>query len=185
MEETIYSMNEEDYQRKVLEDFFQEVVSRKERNQEGGLQASIVLLKEKMGAKVCEERGLAPHPHSHMNLIRYMNGREDFLSISQMRDYSLYQEEKNELSKNGLDGRIISGDNEFKLVMFGEDVILSDFQKQVVSDILDICKEIRDQHIYQSVSVGFSTEEASMEYDELTDDRIQQLKEELGISYQK
>ena len=72
IEEKIYTINSDTIDNS-LESFFKEVYTRREDNQEGGLQASIVILKDSLGAKVCENEGLGPHTHSHMNLIKHFD----------------------------------------------------------------------------------------------------------------
>ena len=178
--ERIFSASSADgrvFLKEQLQAFFQEVVDRRVSNEEGGLQASILVLPEKVGAKVCEGNGLSSHHHSHINLLRFLNGRKEFLTPYEMSKISLYREDQEEMIRTAVEGRILSNTEEMGLVLFSNKDTLTDFQKEVIEVLVELCQEIQNQNIYQSVKLGISTEEFSREFDELTDDTISDIQE--------
>ena len=129
--EKIYSASNEDYERKPLYDFFQEVIRRRTYNIEGGLQAAFVIVPDKIGAKVCEEDGKALHVHSHINILRFLNGNNDYIPTRKIRQLNLYREEQLELITQGVEGRIISNPEELDVIIFAHQARLSPFQNSM------------------------------------------------------
>jgi hypothetical protein len=177
LEEKIYSGIAPEEVEEPLRKFLQEVVQRRVSNEEGGLQASIMILPDRVGAKVCEENGLAPHPHSHINLYRFLKGNHNFIAPRDMGRINLYLEDQEDIIRHGVEGRILSNPEEIGLVLFAYQATLTEFQKQVLETLIELYQEIKDQEIYQSVKLGISTEEFSREYDELTEDTLGDMKQ--------
>ena len=170
LEQKVYSGVEE------LPDFFEEVIEKRAFNEEGGLQAALVILPNQVGAKICEENGLASHQHSQVNLVRSLEGKTDFISPRQMSHLNDYREEQIKLITTALEGRIISNPDEINLVLFANER-LTDYQIEVLQKIIDIYQDIRDRQVYSSVNLGISTEELSVEYGELTDNMLESIKD--------
>lgn len=102
-----------------------------------------------------------------------------------MSHHGLYQEEHFQLLTTGVEGRIISNEEEITIIMFANEVQLTEFQKNVIQKLVELCKKIRDENIYKAVKVGISTEEFSSEYGELTDEQIAEIKDHLRTQDKK
>ena len=163
----------------VLREFFQELVARKGSNGLDGLQATFVLLPNQFGAKVCEKNGLDYHPQSQVNLIRFLKGRSDFIDSSLLNNCSLWMEEEYELEHN-IQSRIVSGDNHFLLAIIGKNVDLTDFQRRVLREIINVCKEISNQHVYHSFKVGLWLNDTLINHDILSERQLNRLYSVIG-----
>ena len=169
--EKIYYSKNDDFS--FLDSFMEEVISRRKMNEEGGLQAGIVILKDRVGAKVCDDDGLASHQQSFINVIRFLKGEMNFVSPREVSFYLFTREDQNEMVLNGIEVRIISNLEEIQFLIFAHMNMFNEYQIQCLNTIIEIVKKIQEQNIYQSVNIGISTEEISKEYGVFTDEFLQ------------
>lgn len=177
LEENIYSGISPEDVKEPLRNFLQEVVNKRAFNKEGGLQASIIILPDRVGAKICEKKGVASHQHSHINLYRFLNGNNNFLEPQDMGKIGLYLEDQEDIIRHCVEGRILSNPKEIGLILFAYQATLTEFQKKVLETLTELLQEIQSQNIYQTVKLGISTEEFSREFDELTEDTLVNMKQ--------
>ena len=163
LEEKIYDIYSNDEIERQIKTFLDEVISRKRFDPfEGGLQAGGVIYYDKAGFKICENDGMAPHPHTFETLSQYLNGEEKFSGINTMGNFGARRGDVNSflnIPHNGFTVRVLAGENELTLIFETDSDNISSFQLNVIKNIISYVKEIEKQGIIGDVVVNFLTNE--------------------------
>jgi len=166
--EKIYSSRKEDnleLAERELRLFFNELVQRKRDDPfEGGLQASMVVLSDSFAAKVAEDDGHGLHSCAVINLIKYLKGEDKFYSQKAMRFPTLYLEQRNILSEEGVEIRILDGSENLMLAITSFNNI-NDYQKEIIKKVISISNDIIDN--YQNVEIGIHAPNVIVEFTNL------------------
>ena len=176
LEEKIYFGDTNDLinVRNQLNLFFKELIKRK-RNEpiEGGLQASVVVYKDRAAAKVNENDGKGVHIASNINLTKFLFGDNNYLTEKGIRYFGLYTNELGKFTKEAIEVRILDGQDSLMLAIHSYNEIESLFKLKVLKMIIDICKIIKDKNIYKEIEVGFSTPNISIDFEDFSETRYQ------------
>lgn len=172
-EEKIYACYDIENNEKIDEKislFFSELLERKRDIPfEGGLQAGIVLLSDCCAMKVCENDGIAPHLNTFVNLIKYLNNDDKYISLNGIGHFNLYRDELNQLNKDAIQIRILDGMNDLMLAIITRLSELTEYQTEILKKILLSCKTLKDNKKYDQVLVGFSNGTYKNEVEDLDD----------------
>ena len=93
----------EDIERTLIS-FINNLVERKRKEMyDGAAYKGVILnLPEKCALKATEHDGIDSHHHSEINLLRYLNGEEDFLAVDDMINPFLYSRDAKTIREEGL-----------------------------------------------------------------------------------
>ncbi len=179
MDEKIFSaddtfLNEDITQ--ILYYFFDEVVKRKRRKvYNGGLQAGLVVSKNAFSAKINENDGKSSHLSTSINLTKYLNGDDFYITEKGLGNTSLYRHAYNELFTSCIDSRIVAGDRELLMSFISNRGKLSDFQINILNSIADSCKLLIDNGILDNVSIGVRVGNIDFKIDNWDDEQYKEL----------
>ena len=154
-----------------LEQFFDEVVRRKNKKQIDGLQAAMVIYPDAFAAKVNENDGDAPHQNSYVNLTKYLNGDSNFLNGDGIRRLMLYTREMRQLVSTGIEVFIRTPEDNLEMGFIAFQPIQSIFQLDVLKLIVDECMKLMDSNSFKTIFLGMNTLNTHIEFDEFNRDR--------------
>ena len=161
LEEKIFSANSgnsKDNITEILYYFLDELVNRKRKQSNvGGLSAGLVCSKDHFAAKVNENDGKSSHFLTSVNLVKYLNGDNFFITEKGVGNTSLYKNNLNDLFLSCIETRIMAGDRELLMSFASNKGVLSEFQEDLLQAIVDSCKLLIDNNILDDVSLGFRT----------------------------
>lgn len=161
LEEKIFSANSgnsKDNITEILYYFLDELVKRKRKQSNvGGLSAGLVCSKDHFAAKVNENDGKSSHFLTSVNLVKYLNGDNFFITEKGVGNTSLYKNNLNDLFLSCIETRIMAGDRELLMSFASNKGVLSEFQEDLLQAIVDSCKLLIDNNILDDVSLGFRT----------------------------
>lgn len=169
--EKIYFLDnsyDEQTNKNMLINFFQEYISRKKGDSfQEGLHAGIVIAKDRWAAKINENDGQACHEHTNMNLIRFLNGSNYFLTEQEAAKKLLSKAEINQITKDLIHISLLSKEDKCRVLMFSYNNTHSNFQITIMKEILNICKEIKKNY-QNNLEIGFFNRDGTIEVEELT-----------------
>ncbi len=161
LEETIYygkSNYTEEENKEQLNLFMKELIDRRRKDPiEGGLQASMVILPNSFAAKVNENDGMSTHSITHTNLIKFLNGEKKYLTDATKGLLSFSQKEMYQLLQEGVEVRILDGEEHILFALYSGNNKQTEFQFQVIRDLLDCCRNLKESGNYYFVEIGLST----------------------------
>lgn len=161
LNEKVYSANSGDSKENITEIlyyFLDELVKRKRKQSNiGGLSAGLVSSKDEFAAKVSENDGKSSHFLTSINLLKYLNGDDFYITERGVGNTSLYKDDLNKLFLSCIETRIMVGDRELLISFASNKEILSEFQEDILQSIVDSCKLLIDNEILDDVSLGFRT----------------------------
>lgn len=161
LNEKVYSANSGDSKENITEIlyyFLDELVKRKRKQSNiGGLSAGLVSSKDEFAAKVSENDGKSSHFLTSINLLKYLNGDDFYITERGVGNTSLYKDDLNKLFLSCIETRIMAGDRELLISFASNKEILSEFQEDILQSIVDSCKLLIDNEILDDVSLGFRT----------------------------
>ena len=160
LEEKIYYSNSTDSIeeiQKVLNSFINEVIKRRRNDEaEEGLQAVLIIGKEEFGAKITENNGSGSHQNSSINIIKYFNYDNNYISLEGTKYNNLYTEEYNELCFKTIQITIQSSEKKLKFIInsiFNKYIELSEFQDIMIKIFSNVIEELKQNNIYQTIEV--------------------------------
>lgn len=161
LNEKVYSANSGDSKENITEIlyyFLDELVKRKRKQSNiGGLSAGLVSSKDEFAAKVSENDGKSSHFLTSINLLKYLNGDDFYITERGVGNTSLYKDDLNKLFLSCIETRIMAGDRELLISFASNKGVLSEFQEDILQSIVDSCKLLIDNEILDDVSLGFRT----------------------------
>ena len=181
MDEKIYSANSGDSKENITEIlycFLDELVKRKRKQSNiGGLSAGLVSSKDEFAAKVNENDGKSSHFLTSINLIKYLNGDDFYITERGVGNTALYKDDLNTLFLSCIETRIMAGDRELLISFASNKGVLSEFQEDLLQAIVDSCKLLIDNDILDDVSLGFRTGKIDFRVSSWDDDQYKNICE--------
>ena len=139
---------------------------------EGGFQACALIMPDAFAAKANENDGLGIHGVEYINLLRYLQGNSEYFTSHGYGYFYLHKKETEEIILNGIEVRILDGQDKLMLAITSDRSIKSVFQLKVLKMIIDLCKQLKDKGLYQEVEVGINTPDIKIDFDEWTEDKF-------------
>ena len=165
----------------ILYYFFDEVVERKRRNVvEGGLLAGLVAAKDGFAAKINEGDGKCSHFSTSINLVKYLNGDDFFITDKGIGNTKLYRDALNELFIKCIESRIVAGDRELLMSFNSNKGALSEFQLDLLQSIADSCKLLIDNDILDDVNLGLRVGQIDLKIDKWDDEQYKLLTDAIN-----
>ncbi len=164
-----------------LWNFFHEYASRKRGNNvfKNGFYASMIIMPDKWAAKVNEQDGQDFHTHTNLNLVRFLNGDDFFLTEDWAGRISLHEDESKKIIDEYISVSLLSCEDQCKIFIFCYNNKHTPFQISTVKEILKICKEIKNE--YQgNLEISFFNKDKSIEMDQITDEQEKKIEELLN-----
>ena len=121
----------------------------------GAYKAVILNLPDKCGLKVTESDGIDSHHHSEINLFRYLNGNDNYLSTEDMINPFLYSRDAKAIREDDLSIRFSSALNGL-LVELDIPHNYNEFQLTNLIIIMKLLRELREKNIYPIVEIVMS-----------------------------
>ena len=181
LEEKIFSANSgnsKDNITEILYYFLDELVKRKRKQSNvGGLSAGLVCSKDHFAAKVNENDGKSSHFLTSVNLVKYLNGDNFFITEKGVGNTSLYKNNLNDLFLSCIETRIMAGDRELLMSFASNKGVLSEFQEDLLQAIVDSCKLLIDNNILDDVSLGFRTGKIDLRVSNWNDEEYKKICE--------
>ena len=181
LEEKIFSANSgnsKDNITEILYYFLDELVKRKRKQSNvGGLSAGLVCSKDHFAAKVNENDGKSSHFLTSINLVKYLNGDNFFITEKGVGNTSLYKNNLNDLFLSCIETRIMAGDRELLMSFASNKGVLSEFQEDLLQAIVDSCKLLIDNNILDDVSLGFRTGKMDLRVSNWNDEEYKKICE--------
>lgn len=170
----IFSSNQSDNEEetdKKINNFISLLVKRKREDPfEGGLQACMVIFPDKFAMKICENDGSAPHVNSFINLVKYLNNDSKYISLIGTSYFGIYSKERRQLYENGIEVRILDGNETLMLAITSKTDINSSYQIEILGKILFFFKVLKDEKAYECVNVGLHTPSAKIDFNDLSEE---------------
>lgn len=140
----------------ILYYFFDELVKRKrKKTSEGGLHAGLVIDQDSFGAKINEDDGKHSHLGTSINLVKYLNKDDYFITDKAIGNSKLYKDALNQLSTQSVESRIVAGDRKLVMTFVSNHNALTNFQLDILESIAFACKLLVDNAIYDDINIGF------------------------------
>lgn len=145
----------EEIERKLIA-FINNLIEKKRRDMYDGAAYKGVILNfpDKCVLKPTESNGMDSHHHSEINLLRYLNGEEDFLSTDDMINPFLYSREAKTIKDEALAIRFSSALNGL-LVELDIPYNYNEFQLTNLIIIIKLIKELKEKY-YPVIEVTMS-----------------------------
>ena len=179
MNEKVYSADNSFTKENITEMiyyFFDEIVKRKRKSLSvGGLHAGLVASKDGFAAKVNEDDGKCSNFSTSINLVKYLNGEDFFITERALGTSKLYKKDLNELFLSCIDSRIVAGDRELLMSFISNKGELSEFQVDLLQAIADSCKLLVDNGILDDVNIGVRVGEIDLKIDKWDDEEYNRL----------
>lgn len=159
LNEKVYSVdsgNSKENITEILYYFFDEIIKRKQ-SSNGGLSAGLVVSGDRFAAKIGEDDGKSSHFCTSINLVRYLNDDDYFITSRGVGNISFYKEDLNTLFLTCIESRITAGDRELLMSFASNKGVLTEFQEDLLQSIVDVCKLLIDNGIIDDVCLGFRT----------------------------
>ena len=177
LEEKIYystdTSNQLDTQNQLLS-YFKELIKRKRDDiEEEGLQGSIIILPHKFAAKISEENGKGTHQNNNVNLVRYLNNEDTYISKIGMQYPAIYKEEIKQIIKEGIEIRIIATEETLKLAIISSDNIKTIYQAKALKNIISICQKLMKEKAIPNIEIGLSTPTTKIDFDDWNNERAE------------
>ena len=183
LEERIYEGRIENDEKDILRQlnlFLSNIIKRKRDDPiEGGLQATMIILPTSFGAKVTENDGKSVHERGFVNLVKHLNGDRKYLTDEGIRKLYLYKEESLQKIREGIEIRILDGENHLMLAITAQNNNQTEFQFDIIKKLLKYCKQIKDRGFYDIVEVGFHTKNIKIDFEDLDDNHFREIMAEI------
>lgn len=187
LEEKIYTSNSNDSKEKTtleINDFLMSLAKRKRNDlYEGGLQASLICFNGCFAAKISENDGREPHMANEYNLFNFLNHKDKYLTDEGREHFILYQMDYLFIEKFGFTIRILDGEDSLLFAIVSKNNIESEFQVYVLTTLINLCKQMKDNNIYKNIEIGIHAKNIEVEFDEYENnfdeflDKLSKIKE--------
>lgn len=133
---------------------------------EGGLQAEMLIMPEDFAAKVNENDGLGYHYVSALNLLRYLKGEDDYYTNDAAQRQYIVKDDVREKTAYGVDINIIAAKEwvQFAIHASNMTIDLSNFQIDVLENLIILLKEMQKYNLNLYVEVGLYTNHNAVEF---------------------
>ncbi len=169
----------EDVERTMIS-FVNNLLERKRKEMYNGAayKGVILNLPEKCGLKATEHDGVDSHHHSEINLLRYLNGEEDFLSVDDMVNPFLYRMDAKTISDEALAIRFSSALDGL-LVELDVPTNYNSFQLTNLILLMKLIKELKDRNHYKVVEIVMKvpSERYKLHYNDLDNEKYNEMLE--------
>ena len=179
LEEKVYSSKNIDDLDQQIRLFYDELLLRRRDDvEEEGLQAAGVIYPDAFAAKICENNGKGTHQNSFVNLTKYLNGDNNYLSEAGTGYFMLYMDIMKQL-QDSIQIRILSKEEELVLSITGSKPITNDFQLYTLKKLLIKAKEMNNNG-FNSVIVGVALPNIYFEHTNISDEMISDIDKNKG-----
>lgn len=182
LEEKIYygtKQNNEEELNGVLKQFLIEVYKRRRNDPiEGGLQAEMIIMPEKFAAKITENEGLGSHYATSINLLRFIKGESSYYRDDVTQYSVIIKDEILDILTNGIEIRILAGQENIMFAISSNREHLSDFQIELLENQINLLKKVQQKNDDIYVEVGFSTPNSSIEFENIDNSEYEKLSDE-------
>ena len=118
-----------------------------------------------------------PFSSEIVNLVKYLNGDNFFITEKGVGNTSLYKNNLNDLFLSCIETRIMAGDRELLMSFASNKGVLSEFQEDLLQAIVDSCKLLIDNNILDDVSLGFRTGKIDLRVSNWNDEEYKKICE--------
>ena len=188
-EEKIYECSQMDGEEKIYEiisSFFAELIQRRRNDPfEGGLQACAVIFPNQCAMKICENDGNEPHANAFINLVKYLNKDDKYISLNGARYFSLSRMERKKLIESGIGIRILDGKDELMLAINSNVGLLSQNQINILNKFLLLCKRLKDKKIYNTIIIGIHIDDCEIDFEDLSNEHYENIINSINNSQSK
>ena len=161
---------------RTLITFIGNLIARKRKTMyDGAAYKGVILnLPDKCALKVTEHDGIDSHHHSEINLLRYLNGEEDFLSTDDMVNPFLYSRDSRTIRDEALAIRFSSA---LDGLLFEADIPsnYNEFQLTNLILIMKLIKETKDKNHYDKLEISMKTPIGKIYYTDLGKEEYDQI----------
>lgn len=142
---------------KTLINFINNLVEKKRKEMYDGAsyKAVILNLPDKCGLKVTESNGIDSHHHTEINLLRYLNGEEDYLTTDDMINPFLYSSDARTIKEEDLTIRFSSALDGL-LVELDIPRNYNEFQLTNLILIMKLLRELKEKNHFPIVEIVMS-----------------------------
>lgn len=172
LDEKVYSTNKvEDLDEQInlyCNDLF---LRKRDDMEEEGLQAAAVIYPNVFAAKICENDGKGTHQNSFVNLTKYVNGDNNYLSEEGTGYFMLYKDIIKQL-QDSIQIRVLAKEEELVISITGSKPITTDFQLQTLKRILIKANEMKNSNSFNVVMVGVALPNLYFEHTNISDELI-------------
>ena len=183
LSEKIYYCNDRNSNEQIKEQislFIEELYKRRrDDSQEEGLQAGMLIMPNAFASKITENDGNDPHGITNINLLRYIIMLKKFYVREAGQRYNLIKKEMNEISKNGIEIRIIDEEQNLMMAIQSDSNIHTKFQLAVLKILIEELWRIKQDELYKSVEVGFYSPISEIDVDDLNPELYNEIIEVL------
>lgn len=139
---------------KTLINFINNLVEKKRKEMyDGGAYKAVILnLPDKCGLKVTESNGIDSHHHTEINLLRYLNGEEDYLTTDDMINPFLYSSDARTIKEEDLTIRFSSALDGL-LVELDIPRNYNEFQLTNLILIMKLLRELKEKNYYPIIEI--------------------------------
>ena len=161
---------------RTLITFIGNLIARKRKTMyDGAAYKGVILnLPDKCALKVTEHDGIDSHHHSEINLLRYLNGEEDFLSTDDMVNPFLYSRDSRTIRDEALAIRFSSALDGL-LVELDIPSNYNEFQLTNLILIMKLIKETKDKNHYDKLEISMKTPIGKIYYPDLGKEEYDQI----------
>ena len=163
---------------KTLIIFINDLIEKKRKTMyDGGSYKAVILnLPDKCGLKVTENNGLDSHHHSEINLFRFLNGNDNYLSVENMINPFLYRRDAEIIKEEDLSIRFSSALNGL-LVELDIPRNYNEFQLTNLIIIMKLLRELKEHNNYNVVEIvmGVPNEKNKIYCQDLDKDKYEEL----------
>ena len=142
---------------KTLINFINNLVEKKRKEMYDGAsyKAVILNLPDKCGLKATESNGIDSHHHTEINLLRYLNGEEDYLTTDDMINPFLYSSDARTIKEEDLTIRFSSALDGL-LVELDIPRNYNEFQLTNLILIMKLLRELKEKNHFPIVEIVMS-----------------------------
>lgn len=115
---------------------------------------SVIVVFDNIGyAKVCERNGYASHTQSAINILRYKNNDNDYLSEEDMNNPFIYRSEQKELREQAYNFRFSASKDDF-LLDIAVPPVNNQFQLKILRIVIKIIQELKQRQAFAKFTVN-------------------------------
>lgn len=187
--EKIYYCNDHNSNEQIQEQmrsFINELCQRRRDDpKEEGLQAGMLIMPSAFAAKITENDGKYPHGITNINLLRFIKKEKGFYVGEASSRFGIITNELSELIRNGIEIRIIDGEQNLMMAINSKQNIQTIFQLTVLKRLIDELWSIKQNELYKSIEVGFYSPISEIDVDDLNEEVYSRLIEAIETEKDK
>lgn len=173
LEKIYYSniQNSNEQIKEQISSFIEELYKRRRDDpKEEGLQAGMLIMPSAFASKITENDGKDPHGITNINLLRFIKKEKGFYVREASSRFGIIKNEMSELIRNGIEIRIIDGEQNLMMAIISKQNIQTIFQLIVLKRLIEELWRIKHIQLYKSIEVGFNSPISEIDVDELNEE---------------